>query len=33
MGIYFAETPEKIYGSEFIKNKKELEIHFIENAE
>ena len=33
MGIYFAETLDKMYLSEFIKNKKELEIYFIENAE
>ena len=33
MGIYFVETPDKCYGYEFILNKEELWIGFIENPE
>ena len=33
LGIYFVETRDKSYGCEFIFNKEELFIDFIENAE
>ena len=33
LGIYFVETPDRIYGGEFISNKEELWIYFIENFE
>ena len=32
LGICFVETPYKRYSCEFIRNKEELWIYFIENA-